>query len=289
VDIGWDDWIRTRVGPVRSSQVMHDRPWATVTQVTTAEEMLWFKACAPIQSFEPRLSAQLFSRWPDRVAEVVAHEEDRGWLLLRDAGQPINVLGNPPKAWLATLPLYAELQRGESAYSTDHVTHGVPDLRLRSLPERYEQLTARDDLPVGAAELIRMRGFVRQLTSLCDDLAARGVAETIQHDDLHMANLFTCRGTHRVLDWGDSSISHPFASFVVMFRFLEERNKLAPMTRGSLGCATPTLNRGEPGTVTPSPSRSALAQSHTRWPGSESATPFPTPPEKPSIPASPLC
>jgi hypothetical protein len=190
--------------------------------------LLWFKACAPIQSFEPRLSAQLFSRWPDRVAEVVAHEEDRGWLLLRDAGQPINVLGNPPKAWLATLPLYAELQRGESAYSTDHVTHGVPDLRLRSLPERYEQLTARDDLPVGAAELIRMRGFVRQLTSLCDDLAARGVAETIQHDDLHMANLFTCRGTHRVLDWGDSSISHPFASFVVMFRFLEERNKLAP-------------------------------------------------------------
>jgi hypothetical protein len=39
VDIGWDDWIRTRVGPVRSSQVMHDRPWATVTQVTTAEEI----------------------------------------------------------------------------------------------------------------------------------------------------------------------------------------------------------------------------------------------------------
>jgi hypothetical protein len=31
-----------------------------------------------------------------------------------------------------------------------------------------------------------------------------------------------------VLDWGDASISHPFASLVVTFRFLEERTKLTP-------------------------------------------------------------
>jgi hypothetical protein len=32
----------------------------------------------------------------------------------------------------------------------------------------------------------------------------------------------------RLLDWGDASISHPFASLVVMFRFLEEITKLPP-------------------------------------------------------------
>jgi hypothetical protein len=31
-----------------------------------------------------------------------------------------------------------------------------------------------------------------------------------------------------VLDWGDSSIGHPFASLVVTFRFLEGVNKLRP-------------------------------------------------------------
>jgi len=31
-----------------------------------------------------------------------------------------------------------------------------------------------------------------------------------------------------VLDWGDASISHPFMSLVVTFRFLEETNRLAP-------------------------------------------------------------
>lgn len=32
----------------------------------------------------------------------------------------------------------------------------------------------------------------------------------------------------RLLDWGDASVSHPFASLVVTFRFLEERNQLSP-------------------------------------------------------------
>ena len=52
--------------------------------------------------------------------------------------------------------------------------------------------------------------------------------ETIQHDDLHLANLYAQGERLRVLDWGDSSISHPFASLVVTFRFLEETNKLTP-------------------------------------------------------------
>ncbi len=43
-----------------------------------------------------------------------------------------------------------------------------------------------------------------------------------------MANVYA-KGEHlRVLDWGDTSISHPFASLGVTFRFLEERNRLLP-------------------------------------------------------------
>jgi hypothetical protein len=38
----------------------------------------------------------------------------------------------------------------------------------------------------------------------------------------------TDKGLARLLDWGDASISHPFASLVVTFRFLEQRNRLAP-------------------------------------------------------------
>ena len=43
-----------------------------------------------------------------------------------------------------------------------------------------------------------------------------------------MANVYAQGERLRVLDWGDASISHPFASLVETFRFLEEITKLSP-------------------------------------------------------------
>src|SRR5437660_8297916 len=107
-----EDWIRAHVQPVGPIELAHERPWATVLRVPLADSLVWFKACSPVQAFEPRLSAELFARWPDRVAEVLGYDEERAWLLMADAGMPLHASGNPPEAWLAALPLYAELQRG---------------------------------------------------------------------------------------------------------------------------------------------------------------------------------
>ena len=215
------------VEPVGTIETVHERPWATVLRVPVAGGAAWFKACAPVQAFEPRLTAELFGRWPDRVAEVLGYDEERGWLLLADAGRPVGVWGNPPEAWLAALPLYAELQLGEAAYTHDHLAHGVPDLRLATLPTRYDELLQLD-LPLEQEEVRQLQRFAPRLAELCDELAAYDVPETIQHDDLHHANLYARGSSVRVLDWGDASISHPFVSLVVTFRFLEERAKLAP-------------------------------------------------------------
>jgi hypothetical protein len=185
----------------------------------TGDRFAWFKACAPVQAFEPRLTADLFGRWPDRVPEVLAYDEQRAWLLLADAGTPLRVLGNSPDAWLLALPLCAELQRGEAADAQDHLARGVPDLRLATLPARYAVLLERD-LPLEHDEIGRLRRFDSRFAELCGALAAYDLPETVQHDDLHAANVYADRGRLRLLDWGDASISHPFASLVVTFRFL---------------------------------------------------------------------
>jgi hypothetical protein len=222
-----EDWIRAHVTPVGPIETTHERAWSTVSRVPVTGGVVWFKECHPVQAFEPRLTAQLFMRYPDHVAEVIAHDEERAWLLLGDAGTAIGAFGNPPEAWLAALPAYAELQRGETAYMHNHLARGVPDLRVATLPARFDDFLQRE-LPLDREEIDRLRAFAPRFAVLCDELIGYGIPETVQHDDLHMSNVYLQGERLRVLDWGDSSISHPFASLVVTFRFLEERTKLPP-------------------------------------------------------------
>jgi len=223
-----EDWIRARVEPVGAIEVAHVRPWSTVLRVPLADGAAWFKACAPVQAFEPRLSASLFRRWPDRVPEVLDHDEARAWLLLADAGTTLGAQGNPPEAWLRVLPGYAELQLGEAERVAEHLMFGVPDLRLPTLPNRYAELLEHE-LPIDPGEMERLREFAPRFGELCAELATHAIPESVQHDDLHYANVYVQGECLRVLDWGDASISHPFASLIETFRFLElAPNRLAP-------------------------------------------------------------
>jgi Ser/Thr protein kinase RdoA (MazF antagonist) len=72
----------------------------------------------------------------------------------------------------------------------------------------------------------RLRAFAPRFGELCAELAARGVPETIQHDDLHGANVYLRDGTSRILDWGDSCVSHAFITPFVTFMHLDEMSGL---------------------------------------------------------------
>jgi hypothetical protein len=207
------------VEPVGAIELVHERPWASAWRLPAAAGVVWFKACAPVQAFEPRLTAALARRWPDRLPEVLAHDEERAWLLLADAGEPLG-FGGDPEPWLAVLPRYAELQQGEAARAEEHLGAGVPDRRLATFPARYEALLARGDLPLEGGDRARLAAFAPRLAERCAELPARGVPETIQHDDLHGANVFPGGGTPRILDWGDSCVSHPFLTVYGTFLHL---------------------------------------------------------------------
>jgi hypothetical protein len=220
-------WVGAHVDLVAPLDRVRERPWSTVARVPLTDGFAWFKACAAVQAFEPRLTAELAARWPDRVPRVLAHDDERAWLLLADAGAPIAEPDASVEAWLRILPRYAELQRGETQHAEDHLAHGVPDLRVARLHARYDDLL-RAALPLEAAETERLRDLAPRFAAWCEELAAHGIGETIQHDDLHTRNVYGRGDELRILDWGDASISHPFASLVVTFRFLEQLDGLAP-------------------------------------------------------------
>lgn len=183
--------------------------------------LAWFKACRPVQAFEPRLTAQLHGRWPGRVAEVLAFDAERGWLLTLDAGQPIDWSIDSLPRWLEMLPRYAELQISEAAHVADHLAHGVPDLRLDILDQRFEELVAAD-LPIEPDELGALRASAPRFAAACAELAGLHPVSTVQHDDLHARSVYVDAGTLRVLDWGDASIGQPLFSMVRLDLSLRE-------------------------------------------------------------------
>jgi hypothetical protein len=221
-----EDWLRAHVRPTGPVEVVHERPWATVARVPVAGGHVFVKQCSPVQGFEPLLTARLARRHPGLLPEVIAHDAERGWLLLADAGTSLRDLGNAPQVWLSLLPAYAELQRAETAHVAEHLAAGVPDLRTSGLPDRFAVLLT-SDVPLTAPERDRVAAFRPDFAAMCADLAAT-VPDSVQHDDLHHANVHLRDGVARILDWGDTVVSHPFASLVVTFQFLEEVNGLRP-------------------------------------------------------------
>jgi hypothetical protein len=205
-------WIGAHVDPIGPIEQPHVRPWSTVLRVPTTFGDAWFKANAPQLAHEARVVQLLSARRPDLVPPPLAVDAERGWLLLPDAGARLREVVAAERdlsRWLDILTLYAQLQLDATPDTEQLLAAGTPDLRLATLPERYEEAVA------DVEELPEAREAVGRVRDLCARLAAHGIPETIQHDDLHDGQVFVQDGAYRLLDWGDACVSHPFLSLSV--------------------------------------------------------------------------
>ena len=211
------DWIEgelARLGQQRVGEIEqpHVYPWSTVLRVPTADGPVWFKANIDELRHEARLTTLLAARRPDCVPPLLAADLERGWMLMADAGTRLRQLQAEERhlgRWLDVLPLYAGVQLDLGADVGELLALGVPDARLATLPEGYERLVAE------AGVERRFRDAVPYVTELCEELAAYGIPETIQHDDLHDGQVFVRDGRYLLLDWGDACVSHPFCTLSV--------------------------------------------------------------------------
>ena len=224
-------WIRERAEVAGELDQFHVRPWSTVIRVPTFAEDLYFKAVATGFLFEPALSARLFELAPDRVTAVVDTDLDRGWILMRDAGTRLREVVRSPADlhhWEAALPRYAELQIAAAPLADELVALGVPDSRLSLLPGQLRAVLASPVRGLSPDEQERAVSALPEFEAMCAELAAYGIAETIQHDDLHDGQVFLDAARYRFFDWGDSCVSHPFHSLTVTLRATAAKLDLQP-------------------------------------------------------------
>lgn len=208
---------RLGVGVVGAIEQPHVRPWSTVMRVPTERGDVYFKANTAELRHEAAIVTLLAQQRPDCIPELLAADLERGWMLMADAGIRLRQVierERDLRRWLDVLPLYAGVQVDVATHADQLIGLGAPDLRLATLPARYEQLL--DDLDgLPSEERRNLRGLVPQVSEQCDELAAYGVSETIQHDDFHDGQVFVRDGRYLLLDWGDACVSHPFFSLAV--------------------------------------------------------------------------
>jgi hypothetical protein len=231
-------WIREHAQVTGPIEQPHVYPWSTVMRVPTADGDFWFKATTlEVHGFEPTLTAILAEAFPDRVTELVAIDAERGWMLMRDAGTRLRELleRGDVRPWEEILPRYAEIQIAVSPRAGELLELGVPDERIAALPGKVEALLEDDGAlmleesdELSPAQRDELRRRIPELHALVGELEAFRIPETIQHDDLHDGQVFVDDGRLRLVDWGDSCVSHPFHTLTVTLRAIAWRHGLEP-------------------------------------------------------------
>ena len=211
-------WIREHVEVTGEIEQPHVRPWSTVMRVPTASGAVWFKASLPLLAHEGAVIEVLARRRPSAVPQVLALDRARGWMLQRDAGTRLRELADGADLvdrWAELLPLYAELQIDAAVDRDALLAAGAPDRGLSALPQACARLVTHVAGALAADEQRATGALAAEVPALCEELAALGVPDTIQHDDFHDGNVFVRDGGYVFFDWGDGCVSHPFFTLVV--------------------------------------------------------------------------
>jgi hypothetical protein len=207
--------------PIGEVTTPHVRAWSTALRIPTADGVVWLKADRSTQ--EAVLLQALVEHGAPHLLRPLAVDVEHGWLLLPDGGRTLRVQldADPdPAHWERVLPQYAQLQRAVEGLPLP----GAEDLRPQRLPLLLDELL--DTAGVAAEQLPHLRALQPTYAAWCAELDASAVQSTVQHDDLHDANVFAGRNGDLFFDWGDACLSTPFGSLLVVLRSAARRWEL---------------------------------------------------------------
>lgn len=218
------DWIgriidAADLGPLES--IAQLRVWASscVLQVRAGHADYFFKALPASGAREYHVTQYLAEHFPDVVPPLIDSDVRRRWLLLGAcAGRKLEDVDHP-NLWEHAARRYGRLQVDCLAHTSSLRELGCPVHDLETLARRIEPLcNDTGALRIGrtggltADEVERLRRAVPTLRRHCEQLAAAGVALTLEHGDLWPSNIFVDADHCAIIDWEDVIVAHPFFS-----------------------------------------------------------------------------
>lgn len=222
-------WCESHVGPLTSMEQHKLRGWATVWRVATADGAWFAKQNCPGQLFEQPLMSLLARLTPDRVVPVEA--EGDGFLLTPDQGPVFyETAGSDLGNWVRLAREAALLQRELVPHLDVLVATGATPLPpqeagdyLAARVEQYAALDAGDPRRLAPDVAARLREHLPVVRRWAEQVAALGLALTLNHNDLHEKNVFDVDGRLLFFDFGDSLVTDPLGVLLVPLNLLAEK------------------------------------------------------------------
>ncbi|EYB69013.1 hypothetical protein DEIPH_ctg012orf0082 [Deinococcus phoenicis] len=197
---------RTRLG---EPTVLKHWQISLLWQVETTGGRVYFKAVPDFFGREVQVTPRLAAELPGAAPPVLAADEERGFLLLREAGQTQEAPDLPALmrhlAWVQrrSLPLLPRLPLQDRS----------PGLLLARLDDLFSDACLRPGEEGGltADEAAALRARRPELEAALKHLDASPLPLTLGHGDLHGGNVVVDgAGRFTVLDWSDACRIHPF-------------------------------------------------------------------------------
>lgn len=191
-------------------------------RVQTDTGQLFFKALAPGQLLEARLTSAAAGLVPEQFVMPLAIDPANGWMLSSDYGATLSSLPHTPELWARALGSLGRAQRDLMPYEETLFDTGLQIMAPESLPEEFNNAlmlhaSLPGDHPLGipASDADHAYGALVPIERACQKLTDGPVPLSLEHGSFDLTRAFipTEETAHsRLLNLGNSHWSHPFAS-----------------------------------------------------------------------------
>ena len=230
-------WLEAALGeaPTRL-ELVHASDIGCVLSVETGQGRRYFKAGE--NGREVQVALAVARQVPDLTPDILAADEERGWLLTRDAGtcllQSVRLAD-----WRAGMARLVRLQQGAS------FTSGPVHL-FAELPARVEALLSEARVLHGwglnTVQIRQIQSLLSPFRAAYGRIAALGLPETPAHGDFHPNNLLVdAAGAVRLFDWSEGGTQHPVLDIGWLLAFVQHPARAEFPFRAALPHLSETL------------------------------------------------
>lgn len=217
------DCLSSKGCPVKSSEIFLETPWSTILKISTLKGDFFLKKNPPAISKEAQIIQLLANKFHASVPTIIAANDNLHCFLMENAGHTLREylkIHFQPELLCEAIKQFTAIQNSTKSHVDSFFALGVPDWRIKHLPNLYNQLISQTDIlkdnDLTDDEIQKLDDLRPQVFEQCELLLQYSIPDTIVQPDFNTNNILfdPINKKMTLIDLGELAISHPFFSLI---------------------------------------------------------------------------